>query len=110
MSDVVIVDQGQPDDQREREGKPKMGARARTNTMGLLTTEEAAERIGLSTRSIRALVAAGKLKACYLGPKGGMVRFTQQALDEYRDASAAYGSRDSRRPASSRRPARRSAP
>ena len=82
----------------------------RTNTMGLLTTDEAAERIGLSARSVRALVAAGKLKAHYLGPKGGMVRFTQESLDEYRDSAGAYGSRDSRRRSSSRRPAKHNAP
>ena len=65
--------------------------------MELLTTVEAAKRIGLSPRSLATLVADGKVKAMRLGPKGGRVRFTPQALEEYLKASEAFGSR-ARRP------------
>lgn len=82
----------------------------RPNTMGLMTTEEAAERVGMSPRSIRYLVADGRLKARYLGPRGGIVRFTEEDLMAYLDSSGKHGSRGSPRPAASRRPARRSAP
>ena len=82
----------------------------KANTMGLLTTDEAGERLGISGRSVRALVAAGKLRAHYIGPRGGLVRFTQESLDEYRDGVVAYGRHDLLRRASSRRPAKRSAP
>ncbi|HEV7906303.1 MAG TPA: helix-turn-helix domain-containing protein [Pyrinomonadaceae bacterium] len=39
--------------------------------MKLLGTNEAAERLGISTRRIRALIAEGKLQATYVG--GGYV-------------------------------------
>ena len=65
--------------------------------MELLTTDEAAKRIGLSARSVATLVADGKIKAVRLGPKGGRVRFTPQALEDYLRGAEAYGSRGARR-------------
>jgi excisionase family DNA binding protein len=46
--------------------------------MKLLGTNEAAERLGISTRRIRALIAEGKLQATYVG--GGYV-IEENALD-----------------------------
>jgi excisionase family DNA binding protein len=39
--------------------------------MKLLSTDQAAERLGISGRRVRALIAEGKLKATYVG--GGYV-------------------------------------
>lgn len=47
-------------------------------SMKLLGTNEAAERLGISTRRIRALIAEGKLQAIYVG--GGYV-IEESALD-----------------------------
>jgi excisionase family DNA binding protein len=49
----------------------------------LLTTKQAAKRLGLSARSVRLLVGAGKLPVHRFGPKDGMVRFDPEELDEF---------------------------
>jgi excisionase family DNA binding protein len=46
--------------------------------MKLLSTDEAAERLGVSGRRVRALIAEGKLEATYVG--GGYV-IEENALD-----------------------------
>lgn len=51
--------------------------------MELLTTKQAAVRLGLSARSISTMAAAGKIRCVRMGPKGGMVRFTPEDLDAY---------------------------
>lgn len=71
--------------------------------MELLTTEQAAERLGLSPRSIRALVAAGKLAVHRLGPRGGIVRFSPEDLDEYVRRTRQYGPRSVHSPKPSHR-------
>jgi excisionase family DNA binding protein len=46
--------------------------------MKLLSTDQAAERLGISGRRVRALIAEGKLQATYVG--GGYV-IEESALD-----------------------------
>lgn len=46
--------------------------------MKLLSTDDAAERLGISGRRVRALIAEGKLEATYVG--GGYV-IEESALD-----------------------------
>jgi excisionase family DNA binding protein len=46
--------------------------------MKLLSTDQAAERLGISGRRVRALIAEGKLQATYVG--GGYV-IEEKALD-----------------------------
>jgi excisionase family DNA binding protein len=46
--------------------------------MNLLSTDQAAERLGISGRRVRALIAEGKLQATYVG--GGYV-IEESALD-----------------------------
>jgi excisionase family DNA binding protein len=77
--------------------------------MELLTITDAAKRLDLCTRSLNLLVASGKLKAVRIGPAGGKIRFTPEALEEYLVSCQRYGSRDQQRPASSRRRAPHSA-
>ncbi|HZG52451.1 MAG TPA: helix-turn-helix domain-containing protein [Pyrinomonadaceae bacterium] len=47
--------------------------------MKLLSTDQAAERLGVSGRRVRALIAEGKLQATYVG--GGYV-IEESALDD----------------------------
>ncbi len=49
--------------------------------MNLLSTDQAAERLGISGRRVRALIAEGKLQATYVG--GGYV-IEESALDAVR--------------------------
>lgn len=49
----------------------------------LLSYREAADRLGLSTRSLQRLVDAGRVMAYRLGPNGGRVRFAPEDLDRY---------------------------
>jgi excisionase family DNA binding protein len=51
------------------------------DSMKLLGTNEAAKRLGVSTRRVRALIAEGKLQATYVG--GGYV-IEESALDAVR--------------------------
>jgi excisionase family DNA binding protein len=46
--------------------------------MELLTTNEAAKLVKLCSRSIRLLVAAGKIRAVRVGMKGGRMYFTPE--------------------------------
>jgi excisionase family DNA binding protein len=70
----------------------------------LLTTAEAARRIGLSPRSIRSLVVSGKLAAYFLGPNGGVIRFSPDDLEAYQKSTRKLGSRGSLRPKALDRP------
>lgn len=58
----------------------------------LLSLQEAADRLHLCGRSVQLLVRSGKLKAVHLGPGGGKLRFTPEALDAYVKACETYGS------------------
>ena len=66
--------------------------------MELLTTVEAAERIGLSAKSLRSLVVRGEIAVYRLGPGGGKVRFTQQDLLDYEERCRKFGPREAPRP------------
>jgi excisionase family DNA binding protein len=72
----------------------------------LLTISQAAERIHLSTRSVRLLVAAGKIRAVRIGPMGGRVRFTPEDLDDYLHRCRQYGSPARALTPAARRPAK----
>jgi excisionase family DNA binding protein len=53
------------------------------NAFRLLTADEAAKVICLSSRSVRELVTEGKLHAVRLGPQGVRVMFFMEGLREY---------------------------
>lgn len=75
-----------------------------------LKLHEAAVMLGISPRSLRALVRAGRVAVHLLGPNGGVARFTELDLQEYLDSTRQYGSSlGSPRQATSSRPAKRSA-
>jgi excisionase family DNA binding protein len=57
----------------------------------LLTTRQAAERLGLSPRSISTMAASGKLAAYRLGTNSGTVRFSREDLDAYSALKAKEG-------------------
>lgn len=70
--------------------------------MELLTTKQAAERLGMSARSVSTMAASGKIRCVRIGPKGGMVRFIQEDLDAYLESCRVFGSLSRPRPASFR--------
>jgi excisionase family DNA binding protein len=49
----------------------------------LLRASEAAEVLSVSTRTVYALVASGKLRACRIGVRGGTIRFHPRDLASY---------------------------
>jgi excisionase family DNA binding protein len=51
--------------------------------MTLLTYQQAAERVGLSVRTLHKEVGSGRIVAHRLGPRGGRVRFAPEDLDQY---------------------------
>src|SRR5262245_56368078 len=57
----------------------------------LMTIEEAAERIGLSPRSLRRLLDEGRAAVHRIGPRGGRVRFSPEDLDAYVRSTRQYG-------------------
>jgi excisionase family DNA binding protein len=61
--------------------------------MTLLTSKQAGERIGLSTRSVLDLVKAGKLAVYRVGPSGGRTWFKVADLDAYLESCRKFGSR-----------------
>ncbi len=67
-----------------------------------LTTAEAAKALGMTAHSIRKLVADGKLAVHYLGPNGGMIRFTEADLELYLESCRVFGSRVASRRGASR--------
>lgn len=58
-----------------------------------LKTSEAAAMLGMTPRSVQILVKSGKIAVHYLGPSGGMVRFTEEDLETYLLSTRKYGSR-----------------
>lgn len=49
----------------------------------LLTYQQAAERVGLSVRTLIKEVGSGRIVVHRLGPRGGTVRFSPEDLDRY---------------------------
>lgn len=75
----------------------------KTNTMGLLTIDEAAEYLELSIRSIRRLVDEGKVAVFRIGPGRRLLRFSPEDLEAYLEGCRTFGSIDRPLPASLRR-------
>ncbi len=73
-----------------------------------LTTYQAANVLGMGPHAIRKLVKDGRLAVHYLGPKGGLIRFTEADLSAYLESCRSFGSRAALRPKASRRQVRRS--
>jgi excisionase family DNA binding protein len=61
--------------------------------MELFTTNEAAKLVRLCSRSVRLLVAAGKIRAIRVGMKGGSMYFTPEDIEAYLESCRSYGSR-----------------
>jgi excisionase family DNA binding protein len=74
--------------------------------LGLLTAEEAAKVVHLSSRTVRELVTEGKLHAVRLGPRGGKARFLLEDLRDYIERARSMSSSPARPIPSPRRPAR----
>lgn len=70
--------------------------------MELLTTKQAAERLGLSPRTVALLAQRGKVRSVRMGLKGGSLRFVPEDLDAYVESCRVFGSLDWPLPASSR--------
>ena len=77
-----------------------------------LKITEAAKLLGMTPRAVSRLVADGRIAVHYLGPRGGMVRFTEPDLEDYLASCRVFGpkskSRAASRPKASRGPASRS--
>ncbi len=67
-----------------------------------LTTAEAAKVLGMGPHAVRMLVRDGKLAVHYLGPKGGLIRFTEADLELYLESCRSFGSRAASHPKASR--------
>lgn len=61
--------------------------------MSLLSYQQAAERLGLSVRSLQRLVDAGRIPAHRIGPRGGRVRFDADDLETYLKRCRKVGAR-----------------
>ncbi len=55
---------------------------------GLLTVDEASERMRVSKSTVYREIDAGELRAYRLGPNKGAVRVPEDAIDEYMQARA----------------------
>ncbi len=71
-----------------------------------LKIAEAAALLGMTPRAVSRLVADGRIAVHYLGPRGGMVRFTEPDLEAYLESCRVFGpkaqSRVASRPKASR--------
>lgn len=70
--------------------------------MELLTTKQAAERLGLSPRTVAHLAQIGQVRSVRMGVKGGSLRFIAEDLDAYVESCRVFGSLDSPRRANGR--------
>lgn len=76
--------------------------------MRLMSIEDAATELQISIRSMRQLVADGKIAVYRIGPGGGRVRFSQEDLESYQRSCRIFGLPVPRRHAASRRRVKRS--
>lgn len=56
-----------------------------------LKIAEAAKLLGMTPRAVSRLVADGRIAVHYLGPRGGMVRFTEPDLEAYLESCRQWG-------------------
>jgi excisionase family DNA binding protein len=66
-----------------REELPDLMRKRSAGVKPLLSIGEVADILGLCVRSVRDLIALGKLQSADVGPKGGKTKVTPAALDAY---------------------------
>ncbi len=76
-----------------RQGPPATEATPPSRKPAMMKIAAAAEFLGMTPRAVSRLVADGRIAVHYIGPRGGMVRFTEPDLEDYLASCRVFGAK-----------------